>query len=144
MFTYASFELNLQEISTGPLNQCIGSLIDWAFEQRRPRALLQAAGNARPACEVLQLAVGNCTTYLNQADPLPWYTAPEPFEARILRGKRALFNRDGLRESIRELLAPDGANVLVVRGVSRQRVLAFTAADHPCGRGAQILQGGRY
>jgi hypothetical protein len=115
-FAYSAFGLNLQELSNGNLNQATGALIRWALVQQRERDLLMAAASARQDCAPLLITIGNCKQHLDQVAPTPWYRSPEPVDACIVRGKYALFDRDGLRRSLKELLADDGPNVLIVRG----------------------------
>jgi hypothetical protein len=115
-FAYNQFDVNLETLSRGTLSDAVLELVLWACTERRERELLQALSLARPGVESFQLIISKCTTHLNHVAPQPWYSSPDPVDACILRGKRAMFNRDGLRRHVRELLAPDGANVLVVRG----------------------------
>jgi hypothetical protein len=117
-FTRFELSLNLQEISNGNLRDGARELLRWAGERRRERELLRKLGEARPDCAVLKATIAACTDNMDQVSPPPWYTAPEPVEACIVRGKYAVFNRDELRDGIMQLISSDGANTLVVRGAS--------------------------
>ena len=116
-FTSNGLGQNLDTISApGTLNKRVADLIEWACRRGRERELLRAAATQRPQAESLQITISNCTEHLEHTAPEPWYRSSDPFAACILKGKRALFNRDGLRRHMRELLTGQGANVLVVRG----------------------------
>jgi len=116
-FTTIRLGVNLETISApGTLNKRVGDMIAWFVANGRDRELLTAVAEARPKAESLQLTISNCEAHLDRIEPKPWYRSADPVEACILRGKRALFNRDGLRRHMKELLADEGANVLVVRG----------------------------
>jgi hypothetical protein len=116
MFADDALDLNLNEITGGPLRTAARSLVRWAEKMGRERDLLDGAKRARPKNVSLMAQVGNCEQTLELTGPVGWYAEPNPIEACIIRGRAVLFNRLNLRTHVKELLSSDGRNVLVVRG----------------------------
>ncbi len=114
-FAFLELNQNLAELTTGPLSTAVIKIVEWAESHGKERELLGALKRKRPGHTNLMIQVAACEALI-ECSGLLSYAAPDPFEACILKGYLALFDRNDLRAALRQLDTEEGRNVLVVRG----------------------------
>jgi hypothetical protein len=115
-FAFMHLNLNIRKFTDGPLLNAIIALVEWAESGGHESRLLAALREARDGHEMLMIQVAICEAHLERTGAAVWYWTADPFDACILKGHVALFNRNELRRALKQLEAQEGRNVLVVRG----------------------------
>ena len=100
----------------GNLTEVVFNLISWAETEGRLMELLTKALQANPGSPALAALGPQLIAALNERQPTGEVRPVDPFDACLLRGKRAFVNRKDLRKALRELAAEEGSRVLVVDG----------------------------
>jgi hypothetical protein len=115
-FAFLELNQNLAVLTTGPLTAAVIAIVQWAESSGKERDLLGALKRKRSGHPNLMVQVAACEELIERGGSLSYAAPDDPFEACILKGYLALFNRNELRAALRQLDTEEGRNVLVVRG----------------------------